>query len=126
MPEMAVQYAIIGGRVWQLAGEGPTAEAASPSFQRLGCRARLWHASCICSSVKPLSPESRRQLQASPWAGLPRETAEALVLKVVVLTTLLRAFFYSSSPDRPPQVDLSHTLLERQPVSPLSPALGTA
>ena len=60
-----------------------------------------------------------------PWAWLPRETAEALVLRVVALTVLLWAFFYSSSPERPPQVDLSHTFLERQPVSPLLPAPST-
>lgn len=56
-------------------------------------------------SVKPLSPELRHQQQASPpWAWLPRETAEVLVLKVVALTALWRAFFYSSSQERPLQV----------------------
>jgi hypothetical protein len=122
---MAVQYAILGSRHARIAQGSPTGGTPCPPFQGLEYHALLWHASCISSTVKPLSPESRRQQQASSWAWLPRETAEALVLKVVALTVLLRAFFYSSSQDRPPQVDRSHMFLERQLVSPLSPTLST-
>jgi cytoskeletal protein RodZ len=89
----------------------------------MGCAPHApWHASCIKASMKPLSPESRRQQPASPLAWLLREIAVVLVLKVVALTALWWAFFSSSSQERPPPVDLSRTFLERQPVSPVSPA----
>jgi hypothetical protein len=75
--------------------------------------------------MKPLSPESRRQPPASPWARPLREITAVLVLKVIALTALWWAFFSSSSQDRPPPADLGRTFLERQPVSPVSPARST-
>ncbi len=68
--------------------------------------------------MKPLSPESRRQPPATPWAWLLREITAVLVLKVIALTALWWAFFSSSSRDRPPPADLGRTFLERQLVSP--------
>lgn len=75
--------------------------------------------------MKPLSPESRLQPPASPWAWLLREITAVLVIKVIALTALWWAFFSSSSQDALPPAELGRTFLERQPVSPDSPARST-
>ena len=75
--------------------------------------------------MKPLSPESRLQPPASPSAWLLREITAVLVIKAVALTALWWAFFSSSSQDAPPPAELGRTFLERQPVSPVSPARST-